>query len=305
MFEKILVTLDGSENAEMVLPYTEELAGKYDSLVELVGVVENIPAAGHPSAYANSKDALNSYLNVIAERIREDGKKYGITDYKHIKSELLTGSIAVTILSRAREIDADLIALTARGSSSYDKWPLGNIAAKILRAAKKPVLLVRRNAPEDYLKEKRLIRKILLPLDGSKLGETAVPYVESLAQKISAEVVLLHVTQSFKTRRLYDEPYTDQLMLEDYKNMMHERAYLDRTGTAIKENTGAEVSTAIMEGEPAQKIAEYAEDNNIDLIALSTHGRTGIAHWVFGSVTDKTLHFGETAVLVVRPQFKK
>ena len=66
------------------------------------------------------------------------------------------------------------------------------------------------------------------------------------------------------------------------------------------DRTGLKTSTAIEVGLPAQQIIDYAGANDIDLIAMSSHGRTGVGRWVFGSVTDKVLHAGNTAVLVVR-----
>jgi len=306
MFENIIVTLDGSKNAEMVLPYAEEIAGKFNSSVNLVGVVEKKSEPALPLVSTGAENEFKSYFAEVIDRLKKEGKEFGISDSERITSNILYGDIASTILSYAEESRSGLIALTAQGASQHNKWSLGSVAAKILRAARRPVLLVRRNAPEAYLKENRLIRKILMPLDGSKLGETAIPYAETLAQQISAEIVLIHVAEPFDLGLFHDVPHYPQSVEDDLtKGMVQERAYLNSKAEAITAKTGVPAATAILKGKPAQEIAKYAEENNIDLIAISTHGRTGIANWVFGSVADKTLHFGKTAVLVVRPQKEK
>jgi nucleotide-binding universal stress UspA family protein len=305
MFEKIIVTLDSSKIAEMVLPYVEEIAGKFNSSVNLVGVAGEKTDEALSSEGRILSDEFQSYLTGITNHLKEEGKEYGITDSGRITSNILYGHTAPSILSFCQETNSDLVALTSKGKSSHRNWVLGSVAAKILRAAKKPVLLVRRNAPEAYLKEKRLIRKILLPLDGSKLGETAIPYAEALAQKLSAEITLMQVVEPFDFGRFYDLPHKEMIEEEFNKGVMLERTYLNSKAEAVTDKTGVKTNIAILKGNPAQMIAKYAEEHQIDLIAMSTHGRTGVMQWVFGSVTDKTLHFGETAVLVVRPEGKK
>lgn len=77
--------------------------------------------------------------------------------------------------------------------------------------------------------------------------------------------------------------------------------YLNRLKETLQREVTS-VTTAIAEGSPADKIIDYSQSNNIDLIAMSTHGRSGIGRWVFGSVTEKVLQSGDKAVLVVRPK---
>jgi nucleotide-binding universal stress UspA family protein len=78
-------------------------------------------------------------------------------------------------------------------------------------------------------------------------------------------------------------------------------AYLDDIGKPLKAR-GLKVSSAVAGGYAAERIINYAESNSIDLIAMSTHGRTGMGRWVFGSVTDKLLHAGNKPLLVIHPK---
>ena len=300
MFEKILIALDGSKNAEMVLPYAEEIAGKFRSGISLVGVIENtnIPIT---STGINNNDILNYYLAEITKQVIREGKYFGVELDKQINYKLLKGHIAQNILAYADEINASLIGLTSRGASSHEKWVLGNISAKILRATKRPVLLVRRVANEKFLSEKKLIKKILLPLDGSKIGAAAIQMAETLAAQLNSQITLIHVLEPMTKFGMYDMNPANPSMDNLHTRRDEVQEYLNKVAYSIKERTGILSESEIILGYPANEIASYATNNDIDLIAMSTHGRTGLQQWVFGSVTDKILHFGDTPVLVVRP----
>ena len=125
----------------------------------------------------------------------------------------------------------------------------------------------------------------MLPLDGSKWGEAAVTLVQALAIALEAEVILFHVNRTNTS--------------EQRRGALS--AYFENMARALKVG-GVNVTNVITEGPPADMILDYAEANKIDLIAMSTHGRSGIGRWVLGSVTEKVLHAGDTAVLVVRPR---
>jgi nucleotide-binding universal stress UspA family protein len=303
MFERILVPLDGSKNAEMVLPYAEEIAGKFQGDLALVGVIErdNLPN----STGIKNNDILYAYLAEKAKQVSEQSKGFGIESTDQIYFKLLSGQIAQKILSYSDEIKASLIAMTSRGASSHEKWVLGNISAKILRATNTPVLLVRTGVNETALSEKRLIKKILVPLDQSEIGESAIPIAESLAVKLDAQLVLLHVLTPMTMSGMYDTN-PSYLISNSLSNREAEtKTYLEKVKESIQARTGVVSSNVVIVGYPAYEISDYSKHHDIDLIALSTHGRSALQQWVFGSVTDKTLHFGDTPVLVVRPSKTK
>ena len=141
-----------------------------------------------------------------------------------------------------------------------------------------------------------------MPLDGSKLGEVAIPYAEALAQALGSQLVLF---QTFLTPTLggaYEYRRTmSRIDFKEEEEQLRASAlnYLDSLGKTFQEK-GLTTSSAVRVGSAADQILEYAEANGIDLIAMSTHGRSGIGRWVLGSVTDKVLHAGDTAVLTVR-----
>ena len=146
---------------------------------------------------------------------------------------------------------------------------------------------------------------ILVPLDGSKVGETALPYVEELASKLTpgvkVRVILFQVVSALTHYIAVGEvsaqvPYTEQELGQFTKEAA---AYLEEVGSALH-GKGASVETRIAVGKAADEIIKAADELNVDLIAMSTHGRSGFSRWAFGSVTDRVLRGGNKPVLIVR-----
>lgn len=148
--------------------------------------------------------------------------------------------------------------------------------------------------------------KIVVPLDGSKIGEAALPYVEDLVSKLSpqvkVEVVLLQVlarlTHPIGAGSATTEvPYTEEEMKQHEKKAMD---YLNEVGETIK-SKGATITAKVVVGSTSEEIVRIAEEINANLIAMSTHGRSGFSRWAFGSVTDKVLRReGRIPITMVR-----
>lgn len=150
-----------------------------------------------------------------------------------------------------------------------------------------------------------MYERILVPLDGSKLGEAALPYVEELVSRLCPEVkvevtllevVPLLVRSVVEVDGSLSVPYTDKQM-EPFKQAA--RNYLNKTGEGLR-SKGATVKTKVGVGNAAEEILEVSDEANVSLIAMSTHGRGGISRWAFGSVADKVLHGAKVPVLLVR-----
>ncbi len=286
MFERILVPLDGSENAEIVFPYCADLASKFASTIILVTVSE--------SATLDIDHLYRTYLNHAIGKMRQHLEASMARETVTLESEVLSGDPAREILRIAEGKDAGLILLASHGTSAEGPWLLGHIAAKVLSATKRPVMLIRERVTEAALEQKKLLRRILVPLDGSKIGEAAVCYAVELAKKMAAEIALIEVLEPVRAVGATGISYS---IPEDESVKKSLLSYLDHVAQPIK-NEGLKVSTTVLFGNAANKIMEYAEKNGIDLIAVSTHGRSGLGRWVFGNVTDKILHTGNVAILV-------
>ena len=148
-------------------------------------------------------------------------------------------------------------------------------------------------------------QRILMPLDGSKVGEAALPYVEDLVSKLlpgsKVEITLIQVVSSLTYYIIAGEagvkvPYTEKEMEQIKKKAMD---YLEQTGEGLK-SKGATVKIKVGIGNPADEIIRVADEINANLIAMSTHGRSGISRWAFGSITDRVLRGAAKPILLVR-----
>jgi nucleotide-binding universal stress UspA family protein len=293
MYKKIMVPLDGSSVAEIVLPYAEEIASKFGAEIKLVSVSE--------LTVAESDHLYRSYLERTQEQVQSQLEDWGAKEEAKVQSEVLSGKPAGEILQYADENDVSLIIMASHGRSSPGPWLLGNIVAKVLRATSRPMLLIRIQADEASIQQRSSIKKILLPLDGSSVAEQAIPHAEALAQVLGADLVLFQAFEPVRPVAIEGGVAMSPAMIKEEEEAKRGAAlaYLDSVGNAFREQ-GLSTSSVVALGSPADKIIDYADASDIDLIAMSTHGRSGIGRWVFGSVTDKVLHAGDKPVLAVR-----
>jgi nucleotide-binding universal stress UspA family protein len=136
-----------------------------------------------------------------------------------------------------------------------------------------------------------MFEKVLLPLDGSELAETAIPYVRDLAVQLKAEVSLIHVCPP------------------EHATLMHmHKIYLDHMADSLREEIRDLWGTSqnpvlkyeVITGEPAKTILEYVQRNSISLVAVTTAGASGIRAWAMGSVADKVVRGADIPTLLIR-----
>lgn len=295
MYKKIMVPLDGSNAAEIALPYAQTISAGMGTEMVLISVSE-------PTT--EKRDHLfRYYLEGVTKKTQQELEERGVEEGRGPRTEVLSGKPADEILRYADQEGVGLIVMASRGRSGHGPWLLGNIAAKVLRATEKPVMLIRAPVSDPGLVEKGLLRKVLVPLDGSGLGETAVAHAEAMAESLASEIVLCHVIEPPRPLGTETVHTGGKLQFRPKEETERRKAaameYLDSVGRALREK-GLTISNAVPVGFAADQIIDYASQNDIDLIAMSSHGRTGIGRWVFGSVTDKVVHAGDTPVLVVR-----
>jgi nucleotide-binding universal stress UspA family protein len=146
-----------------------------------------------------------------------------------------------------------------------------------------------------------MYKKILVPLDGSELAECVLPHVESIARKCGAqEVVFLRVAEPFHQLCSYDGCVSQETIDSiDADNKAAAEKYLSQLIKRTRYD-GVSVRSEVITGIPGESIADYATKNSIDLIAVATHGRSGISRWTWGSVADQVLRSACVAVLMVR-----
>jgi nucleotide-binding universal stress UspA family protein len=147
-----------------------------------------------------------------------------------------------------------------------------------------------------------MYRRILVPLDGSPLGENVVPYARLLGRSLKASIDLLRVTEPVPPE--VGDILKGQYPHEIAAGLQHQaRQYLDKL-TPSASRGGVKITCLVEEGSPAEVIVKAAEAQPATLVAMSTHGRSGVTRWVLGSVTDKVLHATTNPLLIIRPQEK-
>jgi nucleotide-binding universal stress UspA family protein len=300
MTTRILVPLDGSPLAEQALSCAVTLARRLAAELVLFRAVSLPANAGLYRGGAALKGAdllgrleeeADESLGKVADRVQQAGLKV-----RHVVQH---GPAAEAIVDYAEQAEIWAIVMATHGYSGIKRWTHGSVAERVLQAASVPVLMVRAQEKEAESSQKlTFCRRILVPLDGSETAEQVLPPVVLVAQAVGAEVFLFRVA--------FDQPAkmvgTDWFFLPVEGAFDEEereaQAYLDHVAARFQEK-GVQVSAATKIGPVAESIIGYAEANHIDLIAMCTHGRTGLARWAFGSVADRVLRAGGVPIFLV------
>lgn len=292
MFEKILVPLDGSDLAEYALNHACSLQPR-ELILLRVPAPQPVPLdslAGYswiPSedTTQRARDESADYLNAVARRLRLTCP---------VRPIVHGGDEASAILDAAAHEDVDLIVMSTHGYSGFSRWILGSITERVLRAAPCPVLAVRDTQP---------LKRMIITLDGSRHAESALEPGLALMRRLEGDATLVYVDEG---RDIVppDDPHQGQLEpvpshTIDTRAYARTDAYVTDLAAKLQHDP-VPVSTMILTGHAAPEILQYADDNSIDVIAMATHGRTGLRRWVYGSITEKVLRGTLCALLVVR-----
>lgn len=287
MFERILAPMDGSKLAEQVLPYVVEMAKSFGSEVVFLEVCE-------PEEKESGR-ACRLYVNSKAEEV----SRTLAGSAAQVRAVVLEGRAAHEILHYAETNDISLIIISTHGRSGImHPWSLGSSAEKLVSRVGLPLMVIRSREPPSL--PERLFGCILVPLDGSKRGEAALPYVAELAQQFEPEVILLQVVESGRyvhsVRGVHFLPFKDR-DIEAIK--ITAQKYLEGVST-IFAGTRAKTRTEVRAGDAAQEIIKFTHQCNCQLIAMASHGHTGLEAWVVGSITHKILQASDVPLLMVR-----
>ena len=146
-----------------------------------------------------------------------------------------------------------------------------------------------------------MLEHILVPLDSSKLSEQILPFIGHIVKSVHSRITLLHVVDTEAMPRIPENTHQElaEKLLKSERDLAHRylRTILDRIG-----GDAEAVSCEVIPGSPAEAIVSYAHSQGIGLIAMTTHGRSGLNRWFMGSVADKVLHAATVPLLLFRPQ---
>jgi nucleotide-binding universal stress UspA family protein len=302
VFNRVLVPLDRSSLAEQALGQAAAIARASHGGIDIVLVHEPLQFAGYRDGTLNDDmvEGERAYLESVAAELRS-GASVPAT---HV---VVRGAPAEMICARARETGATLVVMTSHGRTGVSRAWLGSVADAVVRCASIPVLMLRPiQKAGDRLAARHLFRRILVPLDGSRLGSDALEPAASLAQCSEAVVVLLRVVQPVPLITPFDvnQPFVYPPPIPDAEateQVLHEvTRQLEEVARELRERSGVKVEAhVVVGGRVADDIIDFARGHEIDVIAMSTRGR-GASRLLLGSIADKLLRASALPMLLRR-----
>lgn len=303
MYRRILVPLDGSDVAECVLPHVEAIA-REDNTVNVTFLYVTQPLdmpmtkpefKAHIEAEARS--AAENYLKDLTSKLDYNETAHGV---------VILGKAAETIVDYATQNDIDLIVMATHGFSGISRWVRGSVADKVLHESSVPIWLIKAGVSEKAIYKEEQMITILVPLDGSEMAEIVLDHIKKLSTQFGSkpvDIVLLRVCELFSPPYTYPPP--TPLSWEEYMEYETKRCkeicqtYLSKIEEKLKHD-GLNVRSEVPAGNPADVIVDYTNENSVDLIMMSTHGRTGLSRWAFGSIAEKVLKGATSPIFLVR-----
>ncbi len=294
MLKTILVPLDGSALAERALPYAVTLARATGAHLFLTraALARTLPGTDAGEAEVEVVEDAEGYLTQVVAQIPP-----GVA----AQTGVFYGDPVTAILEETSLREADLIAMATHGRSGLGRWVYGSVAEGVIQRSPVPVLLVRAwHAAADAA---RLVQQpaILVPLDGSRFAEAALPVASRLAQQLGGNLVLTEVLpgavpgddpNSFAVAPPYDHAAARATAEE------HLRDLATRLAT---DAPGVQVRTSLREGNAVDEITMAAEETSAALVVMATHGRSGLDRLLLGSVAGGVVRQGRAPLLLVRP----
>ena len=268
MFDEILACLDGSSLAECILPLARGLTARSRGKLTLLRVLADKDELAAEEAY-----------------LRDCARQYSA------RLELVIASDPATAIGAELERNPRaLAALTTHGRTAWTEAILGSVALRVLKESRRPVILYRPLAGSGSTPKN--ITSIIMPLDGSAFSEQIIPYGVKAAQSLSAKLVLIQAL-----------PLQAPLPpLENYQRAdINESSYLHWRAAEVKSTYGIAPEWEVLHGAPADAICQYVKDIPDAMLAMTTHGRAGLARAVIGSIAGACLRHAGVPLLLYWP----
>jgi nucleotide-binding universal stress UspA family protein len=229
---------------------------------------------------------IEAYLSMVA-------KRFGSAS---VETVVAGGEPAQTILAEVAEREIDLIVMATHGRSGVSRWIFGSVADEVMRHSPVPVLLVSATGPERAWPEGRAPR-ILVTLDYSGLSEAVLEAAADLAKTIHGDLLLFSATPLMVVTDSYGQVY---LPYDVDQDLVDRRRYLEEIAMNLRAR-GLTVTTRAEFGTPNTLIVDVVRQEDVDLIAMATHGSGGVTRALMGSVATGVVQRATAPVLIVRP----
>ncbi len=308
MYERILVPLDGSEFSERVLPVAKRLAGDLAIPLKLLHAIE----PEHPSIsqslnerlyYIHSAHHRGMHARAYAEPIRTRLVESGLD----VNIIIPQGDPGDAIVEEADREPGTLITMSSHGRSGAFRWWTGSVADRVLHRTASPLLMIRPGDRRDAAMEGEFGR-VVVPVDGSSLAEQAVSHASHLGKAMGLAVELVRAIPSVEEynslARLGPASLVSQApSYAEYRAIVEKEAedYLAQLGERLKQD-GVQVNWSVLHGPAAAAIIDYSVASEDALLVMTTHGRSGVARMVLGSVAERVVRQSGEPVLLIRAQ---
>lgn len=296
----IVVPLDGSEQAEQVIPFAEALRGRGGTLLFFQVVNPTGAARGlFGDIEIAVEDVIQQEREAARARLTEIAEQWSDVLDKKPEVEAFAGDTVDAIKEIVAERDATMLAIASSGRGALSRWAFGSVADTLMRDSPAPLLIIH---PDDDAPDhgKAQFTRILVPLDGSDIAEQALPEAARLAKAAGLPVVLLQVINPSLEYSLVGHgmaPITPELYNEveaDFIAQANEA--LDR-GAAKLGAVKAGITKTVLQGGTVEAIKHYTEPG--DLIVMTSHGRSGFRRFLLGSVAQSIINERVAPVVLV------
>jgi nucleotide-binding universal stress UspA family protein len=292
---RILFPTDFSEGAKRAFPQAAFMAHWHDAELHLLNVTGR-----HLYSYEDARDRFPLSTDTLSSWLGEPPNPSAdwpdFNELPLVQEQVEASSPAERIVRYVDDEDVDLVVMGTHGRRGVERMLLGSVTEEVVRTAPAPVMTVRTSA---RVEPNRIVSRILVPVDFSSASKSAIAHAKEIAMTFGAEIDLLHVVQETDYPSAYGLDVADQLRENATANAE------DALGKLAHQTIGIE--HAVVEattGYPPTAILEHAEAREADMIVIATHGRTGLDHFILGSVAERVLRQSPVPVFVVKPDKK-
>jgi nucleotide-binding universal stress UspA family protein len=302
MFQRILVPVDGSTFSEHAIPYATSIAAASQARLELALVhIHYRPITADLSLQRAIDEWERDHRHREADYLHELAGRVEADCGRTVDPVMLNGDIVPALEREVKQMGVSLVVMTTHGRTGLERAWLGSVADALVRHVDAPVLLIRPSDDEPLRDDGAPhFRHVLIALDGSRLAERAIAPARALAHTEGARITLLRIIAPPRGVTSPFLPHAVQIAREQTAEREREaRAYIDRLVQQL-ELEGVDASGQVLrDPQPAHAIVQYAAGHDdVDLIALGTHGRGPLRRFVLGSVTDEVAREADVPVLV-------
>lgn len=299
--ELIVVPLDGSEQAEQVIPYAEALRDRGGTLLFFQVVFPSGPARGlFGDVELTIEDIVAQERKAADERLTEIAERWDPVLDKKPEVESFAGDTVEAIEAIVRDRNATMLAISSSGRGALSRWAFGSVADTLMRSTPVPLLIIHPGPESDEPIKAVELKRILVPLDGSETAETALPVAGRLARGAKVPVVLVQVINpslEFSMTGQGLAPITSDLYNEVESDFTAQANDELTKGAAFLGDVPEGILKTVLQGGTVEALQQYTEPG--DLIVMTSHGRTGVRRFVLGSVAQKIINERVAPVVLV------